>query len=140
MTFSKAPIAVLFFSIMLIAAAYYIVPPVGYWVSSKDLFSSTVVVFSLLLSTLITVVASKRVEIRSMWVYALWIATFTLLIASFGLLIDWAYYDPLKELGVGSILVAFFILAMFLIAWALPATAREAGRPVKRRTGRGIAG
>ena len=127
----------LFFALLLIAVVYFMVPPVGYWVSSKDLFSSAVVVFSLMFTLLITILASEEIEVRSGWIYALWIATFVLLIASFGLLVDWAYLDPLRELGVGGIGLAFIILAAFLIAWALPAAAREA-RPARRR--RGIAG
>ena len=139
---SGVALAVVIGAFIAIAVTYSVLPPIGYWVSSKDLFSSAVVVFSLLFTTLITVLASKKVEINSAWIYILWLATFVLLVASLGLLVDWAYYDPLRELGVGSMFLALGILAVFLIGWALPAAIREArGSVPRRRNGRrGIAG
>ena len=127
MTFSqlKGSVIALFVSLMLITIAYFVLPPVGYWVSSKDLFTSTAVIFSLIFTLLITILASKEIEVHSIWIYLLWIATFVLAITTLGALIDWIYLDPLRELAVGGLSLALIALTIFLIGWGLPAAAKE---------------
>ena len=107
----------------ILTAMWLYAPPVK--AEPDRLLVAQLTALSILFGFMLSAFASKQIKLQTKYAYLLWLAVALLAAGTIFSLLEWAYFDPWRELSAATLLVAVGFIAFFVLAWGWKAVKQE---------------